>query len=330
MYIHSQAAREMQGLPQASLPNVGADTSVNTSQLMIRSQSCAPGLLRLQLPMFVIHNFSRAVAAAASDLLDPLLLDPQHSPAATSVRQPFTHFPSPSHDNTIPLLFQMHPRSPLAHLLATQTAGSGKSPTPSPKAFQFIEGKVSDSHAACEQRRQSTAPTSPAIMRMSGLVRCKIRVNATNFSPPGIFCTILYVPYLHNTEDSMSSLLFYHTSNLPYLHSASSQRSALGFHSHAGPASPALCAGDTAVQERTTRPKIVVLNVYSHPVMCEPNSVINITHYWSANAGGWRIVSLALWLQHILLYGRCMFGVVWHVNFRKLCSSNKCPSLYRG
>ena len=34
-------------------------------------------------------------------------------------------------------------------------------------------------------------------MRMSGVWRCRMRVKATSFSPPGIFCTSLYVPYLH-------------------------------------------------------------------------------------------------------------------------------------
>ena len=33
-------------------------------------------------------------------------------------------------------------------------------------------------------------------MRTSGVWRCRMRVKATSFSPPGIFCTNLYVPYL--------------------------------------------------------------------------------------------------------------------------------------
>ena len=34
-------------------------------------------------------------------------------------------------------------------------------------------------------------------IRTSALCRCRMRVNATIFSPPGIFCASLYVPYLH-------------------------------------------------------------------------------------------------------------------------------------
>ncbi len=41
-----------------------------------------------------------------------------------------------------------------------------------------------------------TAQERASSMRMSGVCRCRMRVKATSFSPPAIFCTSLYVPNL--------------------------------------------------------------------------------------------------------------------------------------
>ena len=43
-----------------------------------------------------------------------------------------------------------------------------------------------------------------SLYKMSGLVLCKMRVNATSCCPPGCFCTALYVAYLATSTENPS------------------------------------------------------------------------------------------------------------------------------
>lgn len=57
-----------------------------------------------------------------------------------------------------------------------------------------------DGAHACSKLGQSLAELFTSFIRMSGCVRCRMRVKPTSFSPPGICCTNLYVPYLHTRQ----------------------------------------------------------------------------------------------------------------------------------